>query len=205
MNMDNVFFTPWKGESYAENGFHGKKILVLGESHYCADSGVLDSDFTEEVVKAFLSYTKGEAPHEHWMNTFTHFTKMFLGEPLEKEEILEFWDAIVFYNYVQRAMSQPGVSPSDEDFENSAPAFFEVLKEYKPDLVIAWGNRLWRALPAANGVEGEPVLAGEGGNFFLYTIDGKLIRACGIPHPSRPSSFNGYAYLQAALNKLSTP
>ena len=42
MNMENieykyVKFLPWVGEYYKEvEGFQGKKILVLGDSHYCA-------------------------------------------------------------------------------------------------------------------------------------------------------------------------
>jgi hypothetical protein len=204
--MENVFFNPWVGEYYAANGFYGRKILVLGESHYCEDSENFDSDsaseFTIEVVQMYLDYKNGgKTSHKPWMNTFTHFTKMILGEP-KNDEIIEFWDSAVFYNYVQKAMPRPNYSPSEDDFEDSAPAFFEVLKEHKPDLVIAWGDRLWRALPAENGVEGEPVLPGTERNFYNYTVDGKLIRACGIPHPSRPSSFDGYQYLQAALSSV---
>ena len=33
--MKYVKFTPWVGKNY-EQGFRGKKILILGDSHYCA-------------------------------------------------------------------------------------------------------------------------------------------------------------------------
>ena len=33
--MEYVKFIPWKGEEY-EKGFNGKKLLILGDSHYCA-------------------------------------------------------------------------------------------------------------------------------------------------------------------------
>ena len=42
MNMENkeykyVKFLPWVGEYYKSgDGFQGKKILILGDSHYCA-------------------------------------------------------------------------------------------------------------------------------------------------------------------------
>ena len=32
----NVLFTPYIGEKYLQ-GYQGKKVLVLGESHYSAD------------------------------------------------------------------------------------------------------------------------------------------------------------------------
>ena len=35
--MQNVNFNPWKGNNY-EEGLFDKKILILGESHYCEDS-----------------------------------------------------------------------------------------------------------------------------------------------------------------------
>ena len=34
-----VKFTPWKGENYDESGFLGKKLLIVGESHYCKEEG----------------------------------------------------------------------------------------------------------------------------------------------------------------------
>ena len=41
MNMENieykcVKFRPWVGTNY-KKGFQGKKILILGESHYCKE------------------------------------------------------------------------------------------------------------------------------------------------------------------------
>ena len=33
--MDRPFFEPWIGENYENGGLFGKKILALGDSHYC--------------------------------------------------------------------------------------------------------------------------------------------------------------------------
>lgn len=33
--MENVFFKPWVGKNYHTGGIFKKKILVVGESHYC--------------------------------------------------------------------------------------------------------------------------------------------------------------------------
>lgn len=33
--MKYVKFTPWVVDKNYEQGFHGKKILILGDSHYC--------------------------------------------------------------------------------------------------------------------------------------------------------------------------
>ena len=35
-NMSNINFKPWIGKNYLTKGYQGKRILVLGESHYCS-------------------------------------------------------------------------------------------------------------------------------------------------------------------------
>ena len=34
----NIFFQPFVGMDYANGGIFGKRIMVLGESHYCDES-----------------------------------------------------------------------------------------------------------------------------------------------------------------------
>jgi len=59
----NVFFIPYIGDKY-EQGYHGKKVLVLGESHYCVDeegnTNIEDypewESLTNEVVESFKDY-----------------------------------------------------------------------------------------------------------------------------------------------------
>lgn len=38
---NNIFFQPFVGKHYADGGMFGKRILILGESHYC-DEGCAD-------------------------------------------------------------------------------------------------------------------------------------------------------------------
>ena len=78
---NNVIFIPWIGKQYFNGGIFGKKILVLGDSHYCQDNdcktcGVLGSNpiemgdcrkLTCNTVKSFLDKN---AEFEKWKNTF---------------------------------------------------------------------------------------------------------------------------------------
>ena len=66
---------------------------------------------------------------------------------LEFEDKKNAWEHLSFYNYVQEAMTGPRVSPTPEDFKNSEEAFWEILNELKPDLIIVWGARLYNNLP----------------------------------------------------------
>lgn len=60
----NVFFQPYVGKDYTIGGLFGKRIMVLGESHYCdegcADCGNLINHrecmaFTNGVVGDYLN------------------------------------------------------------------------------------------------------------------------------------------------------
>jgi hypothetical protein len=60
---NNIFFQPFVGKDYADGGIFGKRIMVLGESHYC-DDGCADCGdcrlhrecmgFTQGVLRDYL-------------------------------------------------------------------------------------------------------------------------------------------------------
>ncbi len=80
-----------------------------------------------------------------------------------------------------------GVSPSEEQFERSLDAFIEVLEEYKPDLIIVWGARLWEMLPDIGRKGEENVLDNGNGQFYYFKVGDKEIPAYSIYHPSSSS------------------
>ena len=48
--MAKINFLPWIGEHYYKTGFAGKRILVLGESHYCQNVSDASEDITRRVI-----------------------------------------------------------------------------------------------------------------------------------------------------------
>jgi hypothetical protein len=140
-----INFLPYVGPKYPQ-AYEGKKILVLGESHYTNGQPGWES-ITNDVVARFLAYHQGQGQFESWMNTFTKFAKSFKQGQMTAPEIVAFWQSIVFYNFVQEPMSGPRVAPSAQQFKNSEAAFAQVLATHQPDLVIAWGGRLWNNIP----------------------------------------------------------
>jgi len=178
--MKNVFFKPWVGENYA-NGFNGKKVLALGDSHY--NQGDEVEDFVHNLVAHFIEYKNGDTRHMPWMNTYTKFGNVLLGEKADAKATVDFWNSIVFYNYVQKSQARHSKAPSDEEYNNSHIAFVEVLKEYQPNLIIVWGWRLWSRI-AKYGIEADfKILENRVEKFYFFDIKGKKIPACGIPHP----------------------
>lgn len=183
-----VKFKPWVGENY-ETGIHqGKKLMILGESHYCANP---ETEVTEDItIKVIEDLLDPFSEHEGYKNTYTKFAKAVVGEKQFSDETKkEFWQHVIFYNYVQTAISGARVSPTTEQFRNSEQAFFEILSQYQPDLIIVWGKRLYNNLPQ-QGTQlpdlqiSQGIYAGESSEVWSYTIGGKTIALLPITHPS---------------------
>lgn len=192
----NINFKPWVGKNYLSKGFRGKRILVLGESHYCIsplkeggkcfplckkkNMNTACFDFTNDVMNDILYGYNGEP----YMRTFTCFERSVLGKELNQKEREEFWESVIFYNYIQYALSGPGLAPQDDYWHKSELAFKELLEEYMPDNIIVWGARLYNRLPDWNG-EGTFLEIDENKktNVWTYTIKGKKIPALKVLHP----------------------
>jgi hypothetical protein len=194
--MEKVFFEPWVGENYETGGVFGKRVMALGESGYCfkecEECGAINrrdecSGITKDVIKAFLD---PNSEFEPWMNTFTKFERTFNNKELNYEEKKQFWQSIIFYNYLQTALNGPRIKPDKELYAKSFDPFIEVLELYKPDLIIVWGQQLFNALPEGNGKEGSPLII-EGNLYdkcWIYTLnDAHQVKLYAIDHPS--SSF----------------
>jgi len=206
--MKNVFFYPRIGENYKTTGFNGLKLLILGESHYCGEkcevcgkqSNKNCSDFTIGVLNRYFDYKKGNGGHEDWMRTFTRFTNVLFGEQVDNKTLIDFWDSVIFYNYVQSSTEGPRTPPSNEQFSDSNDAFIEVLEEFKPDLILVWGERLWDKLPDSGRQGEENILDNANGRFYYYKVGDREIPAYGIYHPSsRYFSYEHSKYLKEAI------
>lgn len=139
----NVFFQPFVGRDYTTGGIFGKRIMVLGESHYCdegcADCGNIANHrecmaFTNGVVSDYLNEDK---PRERWMSTFLKFERSLVGHETEWPERQRIWQSVLFYNYLQVAMGGPRKAGSDAEYRQSEQAFFSVLDQYRPQYIIA--------------------------------------------------------------------
>ena len=103
--MSHINFKPWVGKNYSSSGYKGKRILVLGESHYCGElneGGIchplcsrekIQSDcfsFTEDVIHDYIYSYRGEP----YQQTFLCFERGVLGKELTQQEREEFWQSV---------------------------------------------------------------------------------------------------------------
>ena len=111
-----VKFLPFVGDSY-EHGISfdeegnlvlgteakpGKKVLVLGESHYC-DEELSDeelSSFTRDVLDSYLNSEERCS----WKRTFLKFERALSNTVTKFEDSKNIWNHLMFYNYLQRPL-----------------------------------------------------------------------------------------------------
>lgn len=176
--MTRIRFRPFVGKQY-NAGIGGKRVLVLGESHYAENPREVTEWITNEVIEGYLD-AKNE--NEGWMNTYTKFIRALSGDfALEREKSAAWWNRVVFYNFVQVAMTGPRTAPTTQEFRDGVDAFFEILETLRPDVVIAWGQRLYKNLPN-KGHQGADCM---GKQTWVYELrDGHKVSVLGIDHPS---------------------
>ena len=134
------------------------------------------------------------------MNTFTKFTRTFLGKNFDNESLNNFWNSIIFYNYVQKPIKSSRRAPSSKMFINSEKAFFEIIEKYNPDIIFVWGNRLWKQLPNDNFSDNKMLMGKPCG---FYDNKKRIIPTFYINHPSSGLEYEFWSkYIKKALERI---
>lgn len=186
--MSKVKFLPWIGSEY-QKGINGKRILVLGESHYCENAKDAVSSLTIDIIKDLFDENSF---HEPYKNTYTKFAKALEGGDIDLLGKKRIWNSIAFYNYVQVPISEARKAPTAAEFRGAEEAFFQVLEQLQPDYVIVWGQRLYDNLPN-KGMQGQDLIVSsiESHEVWCYTLNnGKNIPLLRITHPSAAFSWD---------------
>ena len=194
----SIQFRPWRQEATYLTGIRGKKILILGESHYhnCEEDHGCDASAPERTREYHHEITRKVVrdwkDHPHRSPLSTSLPKLF---GMDKAE---FWNQVGFYNYVQSFLSAARVRPTKADWfsKDSAIAFQEVLDDLSPDRILVLGKGLWSALPSNQSEVIPPVgerrfsLEGRFGSgvddlaYWYSSRSGKPALAMPIVHPS---------------------
>ena len=205
--MKHVFFKPWVGKDYETGGILGKKVLILGESHYCdnekcngkcgfrdfPEGGEECEDFTKNAVNNYLNGIEGR-----WTSTYLKFEKYLID--IEKHSDYNkrderIWNSLAFFNFLQVDMRKARKGGTPEDYEEGRIAFLEVINELQPDLIIVWGtSRLYYNLPGKdNGwIDGDnlEIDGWRVPNGYYQLENGKKSRVIAVYHPSSGYSWN---------------
>jgi hypothetical protein len=160
--MEHVRFVPWVGKNYGrkDNLFNGTRIMILGESHYGAEPSKQapspeDKDFTHKVVRHYVDDSLWDDGGKiGYKGTFTRIANICSKEDVyTQEEKAEFFQSVIFYNYVQSYIPDKHNRPTEEQFKDSCEAFIEVLHTFLPDGILVLGKETWRYTPDFGGKE----------------------------------------------------
>ncbi|MCM1142633.1 MAG: hypothetical protein NC453_29020 [Muribaculum sp.] len=198
--MEDVFFIPYIGKSYGvpNNIFGGKKILAVGHNHHCdkiLQKGHCRTKFlscngsdTIEVVERYLSSLEGSGKWEPFMNTYQKFANFLIDQNGDKKLSKEAWESIAFYNFAQYAVpdSMKLGQNTEEEYRLSHNAFFQVLRNLQPDIVLCWsvGNVYNRLPKVKNWHFSEELSEGNKRPVGFYDVEGCMIKVIAMNHPS---------------------
>ena len=192
------FFNPWIGKHYFNNKLFSKRIFILGESHYC-DKNCIDCGnvyqhqecgcITSDIIGWYLN---PDIEREKWMNTYLKFERSLVGKETSNDDSIKIWDSLVFYNFLQVAMSGPRISGTNQEYVDAAKSFLDALEQYCPNVLIVWGLRLWDNLPNKYWEDGG-IIKVDGysvSNGYYNLPNGHKVRAFAVYHPSTGYDWN---------------
>ncbi|HTV32040.1 MAG TPA: hypothetical protein VME69_02920 [Methylocella sp.] len=175
-----VNFNPWVGEHYA-TGLWGRKLLIIGESHYTQWDGEthnLSHEITRECVLEILN---GEGGAPYWSRVLNR-----VGGDEYRSRRSDFWNQVAFYNFIQSQLNGgAGTRPTLTQIKEAGSAFEEVVKYLKPERIIVTGRTVGRYFKKIPGyqqltslrTESEPLPVG----YFNFTQKKNFITITGHP------------------------
>lgn len=156
-------------------------MLALGESHYEWKPGVIIENLTCELVR---EQAESKDTYAYWTKVVT----AFLNRSPSKSDKYEFWNSVMFYNYIQCSVgNSPRIPPTRKMWDESEDGFREILLVYQPSCIIVLGERLWNNLPDYGERGPDLIVDDVRRESWLYpTEKGKFALASRIKHPSWP-------------------
>lgn len=141
----NRTFDPWIGTRYRDAGLCGRKVLVLGESHY-GDAGTEHAATTINVVELL-----GRKKRHRFFTTTQRLLDPAIGDRLPtNDERAAFWEHVAFYNYIQCFVGPNArFRPTNAMWSAALEPFKSTLEELRPDAVLVLGSELGAKLLGA--------------------------------------------------------
>lgn len=184
-----IHFLPYVGADYESGGIFSKRIMALGDSHYCEKASDAVPSLTRDVIEYYLDPA---SENEGWMQTYRKFERSLVNKATTYSESREIWNSLLFYNFLQVPLSGPRVAGTAEEYREAAEGFFEVIDQYKPQVIIVWGKRLWDKMPTERWTSSADVVydgyAIENGYYSMS--DGSKARTFFVYHPSAGYSWD---------------
>ena len=192
-----VHFKPWVGCDYETGTNRGKRILLLGESHYTQKhinaSYEQTIDHTRHIIQ-WGAVNGNEKFYAKVRNLVLRGSRQSVNGYESAKHRQQFWDKVAFYNYIQEFVgTKPKQRPKPHLWQAAESGLWEVLEKLKPDVCIVLGEELWSKLPKSDGTHGVNVVPFKDDEtnirFRRISITGHETLCVHTPHPSSIGQF----------------
>ena len=132
-------YRPWTGSTFGVGELGGRRVLLLGESHYTAESEYDTEELTVSVVRQVINGTQ--------VIPFFDRAQSLLTEGMGTGKVTtraDFWHAVAFYNYVPCLVAAVArVRPTSKMWKGGAEPFAHLLAAVRPARVLVLGKSVW--------------------------------------------------------------
>lgn len=180
----NRLIHPRVGSEYSKSGLRGHKIMILGESSYHPNSAYDLPNQTINVGNDAIGYDQGRG---YWNKSrfYTRISRIFGYEAQSYERRQEFWNSVIYYNFLQVVLTKSREHPPTESWTDAKPAFLETIDEYRPEFVVSFSKRMWGYLPKENSCVVSNTLGVQCWSAEL-DVGGFSTKLYGFLHPTAP-------------------
>jgi hypothetical protein len=172
-----MYYLPWAGKLYESGYRHGKRLLIMGESHYGDAYKLATRHWTKEHF-ARNSY-------RFW----TTLERVVEGRELDTSARRRFWERVAFSNIIQEPLGGPGDLPTNAHWLRGRKAFREIIFWTRPDLILVFTKRGFNQIPDRTEFPGSRDVALISPNkqpAYMYFVEpGYKILAGSLNHPRR--------------------
>jgi hypothetical protein len=154
LQLEHVYFEPWKGPHYEDSGLWGRKVLVVSESHYDTWSDnppapetkhELSRNFTNQCVQEVVD---GAVGARFWNGVRNRLG----GAEHENQSSAVFWNKVACYCFIQSQVSgRAGTRPTAAQWAAAPAILREALAILRPDRAVFFGDEVWWHVPPRDG------------------------------------------------------
>jgi hypothetical protein len=171
----------WVGNNY-KDGIMGNKIAIVGYSHHRDLDEIENDNWTVETINdVIVGKQRGDSffPFVH-----TYFN-IACGINEGKNE---FWNKVVFFNYLPDSVIDRFAIGRTEQVEKAKRRLFEIIERQRPTKLLVFTTKGWHSFPKTREEIAHRSLAPLGPQFSnfnwgTYEQGGRIVSAFGLRHP----------------------
>ncbi|MEP6908259.1 MAG: hypothetical protein ABI858_09805 [Pseudoxanthomonas sp.] len=200
-----VYFIPSVGPEYESGLVDGKRVLLLGESHYASDPAAPASGrrCTRDVFDDYQ--TCDLWPGNRFFGKLQRIATRNTNPTAQESNLA--WERIAFANFVQEFVGDgPRQRPTRDQWKTGQPALTEIVRRLRPHAVLVLGRATWNHITDGQASDEAPIqMPGRPErSIWLMPYEGGYAKSTWIYHPSTgyDSTASAIKVFEALLDRI---